>query len=101
MQITLFHYLRRCSKRQANFDVYVLSTLTLYSELKEMERSKSGHRSEMVSFIVRCWAQPSAQGTVWRGEVEHVQSGRKTAFQELSQIRRVLQELLIQSQMSE
>jgi hypothetical protein len=75
-------------------DVYVLSTLVFYSELKDMERSKSGHRSEVVSFIVRCWPHLSTRGTVWRGEIEHVQSGRRAAFRELSQITKVLQELM-------
>ncbi len=51
-------------------------------------------KSETVSFIVRCQSQRDTQGTVWRGMVEHVQSGRKAAFQELDQIVRAIQDLM-------
>lgn len=59
-----------------------------------MGRNKSSRRAETVSFIVRCQSQRGTQGTVWRGMVEHVQSGRKAAFQELDQITKAIQELL-------
>jgi hypothetical protein len=94
IRITLLYYPRKPLTRQADLDVYVLSTLVFYSELKDMERSKSGHGTEVVSFIVRCWPHLSTRGTVWHGEVEHVQSGRRAAFRELSQIAEVLQELM-------
>ncbi len=51
-------------------------------------------KSETVSFIVRCQSQQGTQGTVWRGMVEHVQSGQKAAFQELDQIVKAIQDLM-------
>ncbi len=74
--------------------VYVLYTPQLYTELKSMGRNQSYRRSEVVSFIVRCWPHLSAQGTVWRGEVEHVRSGRKEAFQGLDRVMETIQRLM-------
>lgn len=38
-----------------------------------------------VSFLVRMWREPSSEQpgarTVWRGEVEHIQTGRRYAFE--------------------
>ena len=58
-----------------------------------MARDKTIHRRETVSFIVRCWPH-ATRGTSWRGEVEHVKSGRKKAFSELGQALKILQDLL-------
>jgi len=45
--------------------------------LKDMGEEKGERRSEVISFIVRCWPQAGAEGkALWRGEVEHVRSGR-------------------------
>jgi hypothetical protein len=74
-------------------DAYVLYTLRLYAEGMGQDKGDR-YRSELVSFIVRCWPHASSGGTIWRGEVEHVQSGRREAFQELGRIVKVMEDLL-------
>jgi hypothetical protein len=39
--------------------------------------------SSMVTFVVRIWHESSAGEPRWRGQIEHAQSGEKTAFLEL------------------
>jgi hypothetical protein len=35
------------------------------------------------TFVVRLWQEWSAAGSRWRGRIEHVQSGRGAAFQDV------------------
>jgi hypothetical protein len=35
------------------------------------------------TFVVRLWHEWTAEGSRWRGRIEHVQSGRSAAFREL------------------
>lgn len=39
--------------------------------------------TSMVTFVVRFWREVSADQVRWRGQIEHVQSGRRTDFLEL------------------
>lgn len=43
---------------------------------------------ETSTFIVRLWTetrQGKQQGVIWRGVIEHVQGGKRQAFEELQQ----------------
>lgn len=41
----------------------------------------------VATFIVRLWVEPSAAGAdEWRGEIEHVQTGEKRYFRDVSQL---------------
>jgi hypothetical protein len=52
-----------------------------------MERSVSVQQ-EYASFLIRMWREvdPAAPGTVpeWHGEIEHIQSGRRSNFSTLA-----------------
>jgi hypothetical protein len=54
-----------------------------------MEQSASA-RQEYASFLIRMWREvdPTAPdvGTEWRGEIEHIQSGRQWSFDTLDEI---------------
>jgi len=50
-------------------------------------------RPQRVSFVVRFADKPSADRTEWRGQVEHVPSGKKRSFQEAEQLLKFLTEL--------
>ena len=54
-----------------------------------MERSASAQQ-EYASFLIRMWREvnPAAPDAVaeWHGEVEHIQSGRHSAFSSLAEL---------------
>jgi len=49
---------------------------------------------QYASFLVRVWrnaeAAPDGSRSEWHGEVEHIQSGRRTAFASLGELRELL-----------
>jgi hypothetical protein len=51
-------------------------------------------REQIVSFIVRCWPERRGEELIWRGVIEHAQSGRKRAFPDIGEATRVLEDLL-------
>jgi len=61
-----------------------------------MGERPAGGEGRPSSFIVRCWPHRSAERgeTVWRGEVVHVETGRKAAFQGLARVAEVLEGLM-------
>jgi hypothetical protein len=48
--------------------------------------------AQAVSFIVRIWLQSGVNEREYRGWVEHVQTGRRTAFHGLDQLRSIIAE---------
>jgi hypothetical protein len=44
------------------------------------------HVSPTNTFVVRFWQEWSAAGSRWRGQVEHVQSGKDAPFLEMESI---------------
>ena len=45
----------------------------------------------MSTFVIRCWREYEGQSTLWRGRIEHVQSGKQRAFESLDQMVRFVQ----------
>jgi hypothetical protein len=41
--------------------------------------------SPVSTFVVRIWHEWSAEGSRWRGRIEHLQSGESAAFLELKE----------------
>jgi len=50
--------------------------------------------TQEVILIVRCWPQADHENEVWRGEVEDVASGEKTAFQGMDRLISLIETLL-------
>jgi len=43
-------------------------------------------QSSALTFVIRIWQTWSLSGSHWRGRIEHLQSGRYAAFEDLDQI---------------
>jgi len=63
-----------------------------------------GPNSPLNTFIVRFWREPGTGAGRWRGQVQHIQSGKRAAFAEeealLSFIRRWVQTLEVEQQIA-